>query len=56
MPLWLFMTIIIGCLVIIGVVFDVLNKRNNRKIIFDSKKPNSIDDGYDTRDKNDHPF
>jgi FtsZ-interacting cell division protein ZipA len=56
MPLWQFVVIIFGGLMIIGVVIDLLHRRKKRTISFDSRNQNPFDDGYDPRNRDENPF
>lgn len=56
MPLWLFLLLVVGGLLVIGLVYDGLNKRKKRRLSLDSKSSSSLDDAYDPRDRDGEPF
>lgn len=53
MQVWVFVLLIFGGLMVIGVIFDLVNKQSKRKVHMDLKKENPSDHVYDSRDKDD---
>jgi len=53
MQVWVFVLLIFGGLMVIGVIFDFVNKQSKRKVHMDLKKENPTDHVYDSRDKDD---
>ena len=54
MQVWVFVVIIFGGLMAVGVMFDISNKRSKRKVNLDLKNENPVDHVYDPRNKDDH--
>jgi len=53
MQVWVFVLLIFGGLMVIGVIFDFVNKQSKRKVHMALKKENPTDHVYDSRDKDD---
>lgn len=54
MPVWVFVLVVFGGLMLVGVIFDFYNKRSKRRINPALKKENPLDHAYDPRDKEHH--
>lgn len=54
MSVWVFVLVVFGGLMLIGVIFDFYNKRSKRRVDMNRKKENPLDHTYDPRDKDDH--
>jgi len=54
MQVWIFVLVVFGGLMLLGVIFDFYNKRSKRRVDMTRKKENPLDHAYDPRVKDDH--
>ncbi|WP_167568857.1 hypothetical protein [Brevibacillus migulae] len=56
MPLWVFVVMSVAGILLIGAVYDFINKKKNKKVIVESRTQNAFDEITDPRSKDGQPF